>query len=255
MRLLAVLFLVWLPLSGEVLSPRTLAEFDAYMRVADTEMQGAPKPWIDRYAKRRQAALEGKVETGHYKGDDPHKVTDGLIHDWVGSVFIPGGTLEKGLAVLRDYDRHAEYFGPEMMSSKLVSSAGGVDVTKVRLKKKKVITVVLDANFESSLRRISPASALIRIRSKGISEVEDAGEPEESLKPPDTGYGFLWRLHSWYLLEEKDGGLWVQLRSISLTRGIPFGLGGLIGPMVNSLPKESLVSTLEKARHAIQALR
>ena len=44
----------------------------------------------------------------------------------------------------------------------------------------------------------------------------------------------------------------MQLESISLTRGIPTGLGWMIGPFVESVPRESLEFTLEKTRKALE---
>jgi len=43
----------------------------------------------------------------------------------------------------------------------------------------------------------------------------------------------------------------VECQSVSLTRDIPTGLGWLIGPYVNSVPRESLTFTLATTRSAI----
>ena len=68
----------------------------------------------------------------------------------------------------------------------------------------------------------------------------------------DTGYGFLWRLYSYWRFEERDTGVVVECRAISLTRNVPFGLGWAIEPMIEKLPKESLIKTLEATRQALQ---
>jgi hypothetical protein len=250
----AVVLIFVLACSGwsETLSQKTLQEFDAYMQHASKEMSGNPRFWVEQGSGRREEVLKGHITTGYYHGKEPRKVTDGLVHDWVGTIFIPQARLSEGLRVLRDYDRHSATYAPEMVSSRLTSSADGQDRTTVRIMKRKVITVVLEADFVSTLRVISPAKAIIEVKSSRISEVDNPGAENETTKAPDTGFGFLWRLNSWYLLEERPNGLWIQLRSISLTRGIPLGLGGIVGPMVNSLPRESLASTLDKTRKAIQ---
>ena len=49
----------------------------------------------------------------------------------------------------------------------------------------------------------------------------------------------------------RDGGVYVQSEVVSLTRDIPTGLGWLIGPFVNSIPKESLTFTMEATRRAV----
>jgi hypothetical protein len=82
--------------------------------------------------------------------------------------------------------------------------------------------------------------------------VEDAGSPKERVLSPDTGYGFLWRLYSYWRMEERDGGMGVECRAISLTRDVP-RLGWAIKPIIQKLPKESLTNTLEATRQALLA--
>ena len=60
--------------------------------------------------------------------------------------------------------------------------------------------------------------------------------------------GYLWRLYTYWRMLERDGGTYVQCESITLTRGIPMGLGWLVGPFVTSIPRESLTFTLETTR-------
>ena len=47
---------------------------------------------------------------------------------------------------------------------------------------------------------------------------------------------------------QRDGGVYVQSESITLTRGIPAGFGWLVRPFVTSIPRESLAFTLEATR-------
>jgi hypothetical protein len=61
----------------------------------------------------------------------------------------------------------------------------------------------------------------------------------------------LWRLTNYWSYEERDGGLYMQIESVSLARSIPAGLGWAIGPFVESVPKESLEFTLGKTREAL----
>jgi hypothetical protein len=62
----------------------------------------------------------------------------------------------------------------------------------------------------------------------------------------------VWRLNSYWLLETKQGGLYVECRAISLSRDIPFGLGWMIRPIVSTLPRDSLRATVEAARKALR---
>jgi hypothetical protein len=58
-------------------------------------------------------------------------------------------------------------------------------------------------------------------------------------------------MNTYWRFEEKNGGTYVECRSISLTRDIPVGLGWLIGPYVTSVPRESLTFTLATTRSAV----
>jgi len=71
------------------------------------------------------------------------------------------------------------------------------------------------------------------------------------VQPPDSGYGFLWRLYSYWRFQERDGGMYIECRAISLTRDIPATLGWIIEPMVRTLPRESLIATLKATRDAL----
>jgi len=92
-----------------------------------------------------------------------------------------------------------------------------------------------------------------RIYNEHIAEVQDAGSAKENILPPDTGYGFLWRLFSHWRFQERDGGVYVECRAISLTRDLPSGLGWAIKAIIGKVPKESLTRTLQTTRQALQA--
>jgi hypothetical protein len=61
------------------------------------------------------------------------------------------------------------------------------------------------------------------------------------------------RINSYWKFEEKDGEVYIECESISLTRDIPTSLGWLIKPFVTSIPKESLEMTMGSARAALAA--
>jgi len=43
----------------------------------------------------------------------------------------------------------------------------------------------------------------------------------------------------------------VECRAISLSRNVPLGLGWLIEPIIQKLPRESLINTLDATRRAL----
>jgi hypothetical protein len=248
------------------LKPETLQSFAAYIRAAEAAMDktlhGAGSfLWSEGNADTARQVREGEVVAQFWSGKGPIKVPHGLIHDWVGAAFIPDATVERLLALIQNYDNHKNIYQPEVIASKLISHRGNDFQVYLRLLKKKVMTVVLDTDHDvhyEALDRTSDRTSdrkrwTCRSYTTRIAEVENAGTANERVLPADTGYGFLWRLYSYWRIQERDSGVYVECRAISLTRDVPFGLGWVIEPIIQKLPKESLINTLEATRRALTA--
>jgi hypothetical protein len=240
------------------LDRRTVEEFHTHIQHAEMEMDRTlnghgPFLWSDLHEERTKQVREGKVVAEFFSGRGPVKVPSGLIHDWIAAAFIPDATIQEIFAVIQDYDKHKNIYMPEVMDSKLIRRDDNDFQIYLRLLKKKIITVVLDTDHEVHYRQVSRTRWECRSHTTRISEVENAGDPEERVLQPDNGYGFLWRLYSYWRFEERDSGVVVECRAISLTRDVPFGLGWAIEPIIQKLPKESLILTLEATRRALHA--
>lgn len=244
------------------LKPETVREFSAYMAEADRQMASRAKgPETFLWSASDPARLKQLVARGVLvspTGKEPSvEIKHGMVHDWTGAIYVPGAKAAHALRILQEVENHKKIYAPETVDSKLVSRDGkGGFTSTMRTVKKKVITAVLDYEFKTVYRELNPGRWQGVVRSTRIVEVENHGEASERQKPEGTGFGFLWRLNSWWNVEERNGGVVMELRSISLTRDIPFGLGWAIKPMVTSLPRETLESTLGKTRAAVlQATR
>ena len=240
------------------LQPQTLETFAAYIRDAEAAIEqalgdGSPFLWSDVSSERAEQVRGGRVVAQFWSGRGPVKVPDGLIHDWIGALLIPGATVEDVLALVQDYDNHKAIYKPEVIGSKLISHRGNDFQIYLRLLKKKIITVILDTDHDVHYRSLDRKRWLLRSYTTRIAEVEDAGTPKERVLPPDAGYGFLWRLYSYWRFQEREGGVYVECRAISLTRDVPFGLGWIIEPIIQKLPRESLINTLEATRQGLFA--
>lgn len=178
-------------------------------------------------------------------------VPGALIHDWVGLVFVPGASMSKALAVLQDYDHDAEYYPAQVVKSRLIGKSENEFHVYLRLKQVEVITVVLDTEYDIRYSRLDDSHAYSRSYSTRIAEVENADTPRERVVSAGNDHGFLWRLNSYWRFYEVDGGVYIQCEAISLTRGVPTGLGWLIGRFIEKIPAESLRSTLSETRTAV----
>ena len=155
------------------------------------------------------------------------------------------------MALLQDYDHHAEIYQPRVVRSKLLSRSGDVFQVFLRFSMKKVITVVVNTDNEARFTRSGPDRAQSRIYSTRVAEVDDPDTPQEREEPVGHDGGYLWRLYTYWRFLERDGGMYLQCEAITLTRGIPMGFGWMIGPFVTSIPRESLVFTLEKTEETL----
>jgi hypothetical protein len=242
------------------LKPQTLEAFNAYIREAEAAMEqslhaggGSPFLWSDSDAKRAQQVQEGQVVAQLWSGRAPLNAPNGLIHDWIGAALVPRTSIQRTLALIQDYDNHKNIYKPEVIASRLISHQDNDFQIYLRLLKKKIITVVLDTDHAVHYRAIDASRWVCHSYTTRISEVQDAGSPKEKILPPDTGYGFLWRLYSYWRFQERQGGVYVECRAISLTRDVPSGLGWAIKPIIQKLPKQSLANTLESTRKALLA--
>lgn len=241
------------------LNPKTLEAFDAYIHSAETEMEQSLHGsdsflWSKQVTDRAQMIDKGRVVAQFWSGEEPAKVPEGLIHDWIAAAFVPASNIQEIFAVIQDYDNHKNTYKPEVIDSRLISRDGNDFRVYLRLLKKKIITVVLDTDHEVHYCPVDQTRWVCRSYTTRIAEVENAGSREERVLQPDTGYGFLWRLYSYWRFEERNAGVVIECRAISLTRNVPFGLGWAIEPIIEKLPKESLINTLEATRKARKQL-
>jgi hypothetical protein len=242
-------------LAAADLHEATVKAFDTYVSAAEARA-ATPFLWLDtRPAAERQRVLAGlkkgelvierlRVRPGGRELDVP----DGMIHHWLGTVFIPDATAADAVKLLQDYDRHAAIYAPTVGRSRLLSQKGDDFRFSLRFVMTKVITVVVDGEHHARFAWFGPGRARSWIRSTRLAEVTGAGTGAEREEPVGQGGGYLWRLNSYWRFDERDGGVYLECESVSLTRDIPFGLGWIVGPFVTSLPRESLEFTLQTTR-------
>jgi hypothetical protein len=178
-------------------------------------------------------------------------IPDGMIHDWEGIIFIPGAGIDDVLRVLEDYDHHATYYAPDVAKARIESRDGDHFLVFLRFRRQKIVTVVLNTEHAVTYYRDSPLRAHSRSTALRIAQVEDPGGLHEKEKTPGEDDGFLWRMETWWRLEERDGGVYVQNQVVTLTRNIPAGLAWLVEPFISKIPKETLEFTLQTTRKAV----
>lgn len=247
------------------LEPETAAAFNRYIKATEARINFELKRpgnflYIDGLPAARAEAIRKSLRNGQVymqalvtrdTSGNEIEAPDALIHHWLGDVFIPGAKLSDIISVVQDYDHHQDYYSSEVIRSRLVNRQGNDFKIFYRVRKRKVITVTLDTYHDVRYFPVDDTHWHSQSIATRIQEIEHAGEKSERAKPAGDDSGFLWRLDSWWRFEEKDGGVYVECESVSLTRDIPTGLGWLIKPFVTSIPRESLQNTMSSTRATV----
>ncbi|HLQ77541.1 MAG TPA: hypothetical protein VK210_09305 [Terriglobia bacterium] len=254
--------------AAAVLQLHTLQSWDKYVQLTEKriagELHGTAGFLQTDFMKPANAAKvqgvlkSGKVYVERMKTLDAAgkemPVPDGMIHHWYGAIFVPGIKVEPLLKWIQDYDHHSRYF-KEVEQSKLISRNGDTFYIYMRLMRKKVVTVHYNTEHTAVYETNGAGRASSRSFTTKIAEIDDAGTPSEKEKPIGMDSGYMWRLNSYWRFREQDGGVVVECESVSLSRGIPFGFGWLIGDYVESIPRESLESALTSIREGSRSAR
>ena len=246
------------------LEPKTIAAFDHYVALSEATTNVSLNDtqsflWVDRLPSERRVSVLARLRAGNVviermqtlENGKPIDVPNGLVHYWTGTVFIPGATLAQTLAPVQDYNHQSEYYRPRVLASRILWNHGDDYRVYLRLYEKKVLTCVLDTQHEVHYVVLDSLHAWSRSRSTEIREVAGWGKPGEHDLPIGRDDGYLWRMNTYWRFQQKNGGIYVECQSISLTRDIPVGLGWLIGSYVESIPRESLEFTLGATRKTL----
>jgi len=248
------------------LKPATVQAFERYRRIAEATIEQDASS-SDRFlhvfqgdaAARAKADVllrRGEVAVDRLRATDNGRrieVPDGLIHHWIGSIFVPNVSLRTAVAVLQDFDQHADLFRPNIQRSKILEHDSDRFHITLRFYMKKIVAVTVDTESLAEFTPRGPDRETSAIRSVRVNEIEGAGTPEERRKPDGHGGGYMWRMNTYWRFLERDGGTYIECEALTLSRSIPTGLGWLIGPVVASIPRDMLTSALQATRRSLVA--
>ena len=227
-------------LNAEEPSAAALRAFNQYVQRIEPSLDSLtpsnPKELaIERVNRPEEAALPGA-----------------MLHHWRGTVFVPGATAADFERMLRNYAGYPQVYAPEVLAARQTSGQGNHLQASLRVRQKHVLTVVMDTDYDVWFLHPAAHRLVSIARSTRVAEMDGAGTSHEHALPPAEEHGFLWRQNTYWSATERDGGLALQLDSITRTRAIPRGLGWAVAPLVESLPRHSLAFTLEATRRALE---
>jgi putative flippase GtrA len=206
---------------GPANQPETVAAWERYVAATETRLERT----------RRPAGAHERGTTAIGAAGGSIHVPSGTISDWRGSVFIPGITLDRLLRGLQ----HPGTPPPQedVVSSQVLERAPDALRLSIRLVRHAIVTVTYDTQHEMQFRRWTRELATAR---SVATRIEEVGGDD---------HGFLWRLHSYWRYEQIDGGVIVDLESLTLSRNVPSLVRPIAAPLVNRIARESMERTLD----------
>lgn len=250
-----LVLLLFAPLSfaGEP-SPSSVATFHACAAAVDARLEAqhrSPQSFLGSLAADPE--IQARLRRGEFVIEqltppDGEELPGALLHHWRGSAFVPSVTAAQMDQLLRDFAAYPQHYAPQVLAAHVLEQRGDRYQVTMRVRQQHVLTVNLDATCDVRFCRLDPAHGFSVSRSTHIDELNSAGHP----LPPVEQHGFLWQLDTWWTWAEQDGGLYLQLETLSLTRSIPTGLAWAVRPFIASVPRDSLAFTLRSTADALR---
>lgn len=206
-------------------------------------------PSSDNDSRLRQ----GEMVIEHLTPEGYADQNGAMLHHWRDTLFVPGAKAADFERLVRNFNAYPRYFSPQVLRTQVLQNQGDRQQVLMRVRQKHVITVVMDTTYDITFGRFDRQHGYCYSLSAKISEIKAPGTSAERTLSVDEEHGFLWHTNTYWSYEERDGGLYLQIESVSLTRAIPAGLGWAIQPFVESVPRESLEFTLRAVRDALKS--
>ena len=184
-------------------------------------------------------------------GDGIQSMPGSLIHHWRGAIFIRGVTLDHALNVSRAYREYPNIYRP-IIASTVLSDEGDAFRVLLRMKESAAgMTAILDVWSSIRYVRLDPTHAYDVSSSEAILEVRDAGRPTEHHLPAGRDSGYLWRAATFTRFVEDDGGVYLDMETIGLSRRFPPLLGWLIEPIARRIGRRSVEESAREFQRAV----
>jgi len=258
MRAALLLTALLLPMQSRAanLKGETVAAWDSYVQSVDATLHervrpGGPFLWVRDDAKRIAKVHGGEIVVAPAPGPSPRKVPGGLIHHWIGAAFLPDRKLDDILNVTREYDRYKEVYQPSVVESKTTVRGEEVDrFSMVLMNQAFFLTMAVDADYQVTSVRLDEGRYYSVSRSMRVQEIENYRRPGERRMPEGEGAGLIWKLFSTLRLSERDGGVYVEMEAVALSRDIPGALHFFVDPIVRRVSRNSILTSISQTGEA-----
>lgn len=257
-RFVIAALLFALPASAANLKTETVTAWNDYLNTTQAKLQQRLAPggcflWTFEDPDRAARVQAGEIVVAPAPGPHPKNVPGGLIHHWVGAIFLPSVTLARVADVTRDYDRYQEYYQPSVIHSASVARGDANDRFSMQLVNRAFfVKSALDTDYQATYVRLDKHRMYSISRATRVQEIENLGEPGEHKMPEGEGRGYVWKLFSISRLQQRDAGVYLELEAIALSREIRPPARLFVDPIVRRVSRNSLLISLRQTREAMR---
>lgn len=239
------------------LDPATLQTFEAYVaqfqrNVAAPYAQSG-KLWIDGDS-HNNALPAGKPIVEPRENTD---IAGGSIHHFSGVIRIAGGTIANVRQIMEDYNNYPNYFKPDVGkgSGNAQPDSSAADehyVSHLSLIQSTLwMSVSYDCVYDTHYRLLDAHHWTSESFATSIKEWRDAKDDSRGFYPEGDDHGFLWRTNTFWFVRENNGGVDVELDSMTLSRPIPTGFAW----WGSKRTRDAVDKMLRDMKAAVEALR
>ena len=257
LTLMLAILLLQMHSHGANLRGETVAAWNNYVESVQASQRertrsGATFLWTDESSSRSARVRNGEIMVAPALGPSPRKVPGGLIHHWIGAAFFQNVNLNGILEVTQDYDRYKEFYRPSVIASRTVARTSSEDTFSMLLMNKSFfLKTALDADYQVKGLRLDERRFYSVSKTTRVQEIEDYDQPGEHRMPEGEGGGYIWKLFSVVRLEQRDGGVYVEVEAIALSREIPGALRIVVDPIVRRVSRNSVLTSIQQTEEAV----
>ena len=213
-----------------------------------------PFLWVDEAPDRLRRVRDGEILVSPVGQPNPKPVPSGLIHDWLGATFIPDARLEDVLFTVRHYGDYKDFYKPTVADSKWRGADGACDkYSMIVVNKETVAETALDINYETCYFKTDERRWHSITHTTRVQEIRHYGRANEQELLPNQGSGYIWRVYSTARFEARDGGVYVEVEAIALSRDVPVALRWIVNPIVHRVSRNSMLVSLQQTEAAVRS--
>jgi len=238
-------------------APATIDAWRDYIQSAEARLRGAVAAGgcflkADEHPDLSARLQRGEVIVAPGSLSTPKKAPGGLIHDWIASAFVPGASLEDVLRTFRGYDAYKQIYKPSVLDSRELGGEDGGEKFSLIFRNRAIMShTALETDYHANYTQLDEKRWYSVAYTTRIQEIENYGESNEHKLNVGEGTGYVWRMETIAKFEERDGGVYVDVEAIALSRNIPSSLRWVVDPMIRRISKRSLTAYLTSTRDAV----